>query len=604
MGRYTSDGAGSFFDYTTVKYTSAGIQLWVARYNGTGNFNDFATAIAIDSSGNVYVTGYSYNSGTSEDYTTIKYTSLGNEEWVARYNGPGNGSDIPTAITVDIHDNVLVTGYSHGLSTSEDYATIKYTSSGNEEWVARYDGPGNAYDVAKAIAVDGLENVYVTGYCWGSEATVDFATVKYTPLGIQAWVAFYDGAHNYNDFAQGITIDNFQNIYVTGYSDSLGNNSNYVTLKYTSEGTQEWAVRYCGSNNSNNIAKAITHDRFGNIYVTGHSECPRTSYDIVTIKYTSQGDQTWITKHYGSHNSAEIARAIAIDTLNNVYVTGSSTLGNGSHYNTFKFGQSILYPLFQGWNLVSLPKNVQNPSRDIIFPSASSKLFEFAGIYLARESLDVGKGYWLKLPSKVCLKIDGKTIPMDTIDVLEGWNLIGSLTYPIGVENIISDPGGIITSQFFGYNGSYQQVDIIEPTKGYWVKVNQPGQLILSSSSISTAAARIKIRPTSEMPPQAPDLPDVDIIASNIPDRFALEQNYPNPFNPSTEIRYQMPESRWVTLIVYNVLGQVVATLVDGMQDAGYKSVEWNASGVPSGIYFSQIKVGSFIETKKLLLLR
>ncbi|MBI4810604.1 MAG: T9SS type A sorting domain-containing protein, partial [Ignavibacteriales bacterium] len=90
----------------------------------------------------------------------------------------------------------------------------------------------------------------------------------------------------------------------------------------------------------------------------------------------------------------------------------------------------------------------------------------------------------------------------------------------------------------------------------------------------------------------------------NLPKEFALEQNYPNPFNSSTIIRYQIPFSCWVTLKLYNVLGQEVTTLVDEMQEAGYKSVEWDASGVSSGIYFYKLTAGNYISIKKMILIR
>jgi C-terminal processing protease CtpA/Prc len=97
---------------------------------------------------------------------------------------------------------------------------------------------------------------------------------------------------------------------------------------------------------------------------------------------------------------------------------------------------------------------------------------------------------------------------------------------------------------------------------------------------------------------------DVDELAENLPQEFGLQQNYPNPFNPSTRIKYQLPIQSHVTLKVYNLLGQEVATLVDGVEEPGYKSVRWDASGVASGVYFSRLESGGSIETKKLLLLR
>ena len=89
-----------------------------------------------------------------------------------------------------------------------------------------------------------------------------------------------------------------------------------------------------------------------------------------------------------------------------------------------------------------------------------------------------------------------------------------------------------------------------------------------------------------------------------LPNEFQLLQNYPNPFNPSTTIKYQLPSESKVTLTIYNVLGQVIKVLVDGIQTGGYKLVEWNASGIASGVYFYTIKAGNFIETKKMILLK
>ena len=119
--------------------------------------DDEATAIAVDGSGNVYVTGGSYGSGTYYDYATIKYNSSGDTMWVRRYNGPGNSYDEATAIAVDSSGNVYVTGWSYSLGTGYDYATIKYNSSGDTMWVRRYNGPGNSDDEATAIAVEGVE---------------------------------------------------------------------------------------------------------------------------------------------------------------------------------------------------------------------------------------------------------------------------------------------------------------------------------------------------------------------------------------------------------------------------------------------------------------
>jgi hypothetical protein len=85
---------------------------------------------------------------------------------------------------------------------------------------------------------------------------------------------------------------------------------------------------------------------------------------------------------------------------------------------------------------------------------------------------------------------------------------------------------------------------------------------------------------------------------------FILDQNYPNPFNPTTTIRYGLPQSAPVSLVVYNTLGQQVAMLVEGEQEAGYHEVRFDASGLASGVYLYRIRAGDFVRTRKLLVVR
>ena len=92
--------------------------------------------------------------------------------------------------------------------------------------------------------------------------------------------------------------------------------------------------------------------------------------------------------------------------------------------------------------------------------------------------------------------------------------------------------------------------------------------------------------------------------APGLPREFALDQNYPNPFNPSTTIRYALPARSHVTLTIFNTLGQQVATLVEGEVEAGYHEVQFDASRLSSGVYLYRLTAGSFVETRKLVLVR
>lgn len=116
-------------DFGTVKYYPNGDTAWSRIYNGPGNDVDGANALALDKSGNIYVTGYSAQSSAPPqnfDYATVKYHPDGDEAWAIRYDGPANEDDEARAIAVDDSGHVYVTGYSFGIGTDKDYATIKY----------------------------------------------------------------------------------------------------------------------------------------------------------------------------------------------------------------------------------------------------------------------------------------------------------------------------------------------------------------------------------------------------------------------------------------------------------------------------------------------
>ncbi|MCX6149545.1 MAG: T9SS type A sorting domain-containing protein [Ignavibacteriales bacterium] len=114
----------------------------------------------------------------------------------------------------------------------------------------------------------------------------------------------------------------------------------------------------------------------------------------------------------------------------------------------------------------------------------------------------------------------------------------------------------------------------------------------------------------SETAPQVQALKWFGIITNvqentgTIPDQFSLSQNYPNPFNPTTSIKFRNTKLGFVSLKVYDILGRKVETLVNEAKQAGVYEVEFNASNLPSGIYFCQLKAGDFIQTKKMILLR
>ena len=331
--------SGGTYDYATIKYSGAGAPLWTNRYNGPGNGSDYAQAIGVDSDGNVFVTGYATVSGGTYDYATIKYSGAGVPLWTNRYNGPGNGSDYARAIAVDSSNNVFVTGYSTGSGSGYDYATIKYSSGGVPLWTNRYNSPGNSADYAEAVAVDGSGNVFVTGYSTiGSGSGYDYATIKYSSAGVPLWTNRYNGPGNSDDYAQAIAVDSSGNVFVTGSSIGTGGYDDYATIKYSGAGVPLWTNRYNGPGNSVDAAQAIAVDGNGNVFVTGNSISSGGYYDYATIKYSGAGAPLWTNRYNGPGNEYDSTAAIAVDESGNVFVTGFATVrGFTFDYATIKY---------------------------------------------------------------------------------------------------------------------------------------------------------------------------------------------------------------------------------------------------------------------------
>lgn len=336
-------GASGNFDYVTIKYDPFGAPVWQAEYNGPGNSLDEAHAIAVDASGNVYVTGWSYGGATTGyDYATVKYNSSGAQQWVARYNNTTNGTDEAFDIGVDNSGNVFITGSSDGSGTNSAAATICYNAAGAQQWAVRFDGAGGGVDAGYSIYVDPATGTsYIAGYTYQSTgADFNFVTIKYNLAGAQQWMKTYNGIDGNYDEARSVTVDAVGNVYVTGYSQTtVLTNYDYATVKYNSAGTLQWAKQYNGTGNDYDRANKVVVDAAYNVYVTGRSVgAASAAEDFVTIKYDAAGTQKWTARFNGSSNGYDEGKALQVDASGNVYVTGYSyTTGLNNDYTTIKY---------------------------------------------------------------------------------------------------------------------------------------------------------------------------------------------------------------------------------------------------------------------------
>jgi len=178
-----------------------------------------------------------------------------------------------------------------------------------EAWGVRYQGPGGGFDEANTIAVDGAGNAYVAGTSFGSGTIRDYATIKYDSAGQQQWVARHNVCPRTSSWGAAIAVDDLGNVYVTG-----GDGDIWVTINYNASGEEQWVAHH---NEGEPTTHGIAVDKSGNIYVTGRRYA-FPDYDYLTIKYDSTGQEQWAAIYNGPENNYDAASAIAVDSLGNV----------------------------------------------------------------------------------------------------------------------------------------------------------------------------------------------------------------------------------------------------------------------------------------------
>jgi hypothetical protein len=301
----------------TVAYSNAGVLLWTNIFS--------AGAIALDSSGNVFV---------SQPEATVAYSNAGMPLWTNYHLLNTSGAPVKTA--VNSSGNVFVAG--------ENFTTIAYSNSGVPLWTNRYNGGGNGGGGATAMAVDLSGNVFVTGG-WSGH----YATLKYSSAGVPLWTNRYNNAQwTPTDLATAVVVDGHGNVFVTGEScaPTGGGCPDYVTIKYSNAGVPLWTNRYDGPGERSDFARAIAVDSSGNVFVAGgvESDVPGVD-DYATIAYSNDGEPLW-ANYYNDADSFSWAKAIAVDSLGNVFVTGDSRTSDGSyHITTIKYSSSVSPPV-------------------------------------------------------------------------------------------------------------------------------------------------------------------------------------------------------------------------------------------------------------------
>jgi hypothetical protein len=288
-------------DFLIVKYSSAGVLQWTKLYNGPANNIDEITDMAVDAAGNVYVTGHSIGQrnfggmlilNTQNDYATLKFNTAGIQQWVARYGAAGLGSqEYAEGLALDAAGNVYVTG-----TAGTSAATVKYNSSGVQQWVQVFGASTGIGSWGYDIAADASGNAYVVGEIRNAGNDIDALAIKYNTSGAQQWSSQYGAAALSIETMRLGALDGAGNFYVAGSCDYFNRiDGDRLMIKFAPNGARLWTTIFTEAYKETSTDMVVftpSSTAFQNpvIVVTGSTRTI-SSGDAVTTKHSQPIDR-------------------------------------------------------------------------------------------------------------------------------------------------------------------------------------------------------------------------------------------------------------------------------------------------------------------------
>ncbi len=426
----------------------------------------------------------------------------------------------------------------------------------------------------------------------------DVYVIRTDKYGKVLWTNTYGG--NYDDGASDVVQAPDGNFVVVGTSSSFGAGQAQVyILKIDQQGNKIWEKTI--GENKDVAASNIRNTTDGNFIITGNTkDTPDNSRDALLLKVDKDGNLLW-KKHYGTANG-ESAGGITLTPEGGYIFTGTDANSTTNDFNIYCVktdadGNAIWTKDFGG--------SSQEGGSTIIRT-------EDGGYMISGYTVSYGAG-----------AEDGFLVKINA-DGSEQWHKAFGYEHNDRFASVVQMPdGGYMaagsTVNFFNVNYTY--------TDAYLVRTDSNGNLLWSKTfggDKSDGFGRLLVADdgayatlgNTDSYGQSQDFLFVKINengtvtdigknkTSSSPSKYSLKQNYPNPFNPSTCIRYSINKPGLVSLKVFNVLGQIVYTLINRHQGSGTYTVNFNASGMASGIYFYRLQSGSFVSVKKMILMK
>lgn len=206
--------------------------------------------------------------------------------------------------------------------------------------------------------------------------------------------------------------------------------------------------------------------------------------DSVKIEYTTNSGSTWNPVINSCFNSGSFVWQVPNTASGNCRIRITSLdnpLGFDESNNSFTI-YLMQFSVYTGWNLVSLPILSEDMSKTYLFPTAVSPAYGYNNGYNIVDTLYNEAGYWIKFNSNEIISLHGNFVQQNTINVVNGWNMIGPFDKTIDVNSITTQPPNLLASPFYGFGSGYYVANTLEPGKGYWIKTSSNGSLQLNTN--------------------------------------------------------------------------------------------------------------------------
>jgi hypothetical protein len=420
--------SGPSQEISTMKYDSDGHKLWqalVASPVGTAQGRD----IVVDATGNVYVTGDvmlhgTFSHPTDDEIVTMKYDTNGVRQWIDSVAPPPGGTNIPIKLLVGPQGEVIVSGTSYLPSPQgSQVLTIKYDSSGRQQWIRRDPSSTTATNTAAGMGIDSQENIYVAANSSHTQPViykydVNGNLLKSFSFGFDPAIrAFYvdqqgnsyaggcipgplitkfdsqgtrDWVHNLSPYSclSSIRTDTSGNVFLSQtLRENSGNSSDISVLKLNASGVQQWQAHSNGQANGSgkDFAGPLVVNSQGDAYVTGDETISlNTQTNIITIKYGPDGQQIWM-QQYSKPQQVNLERGIAIGGDGGLFVTGtSSNVVNGSiDWLTIDYVQDAAKLAPTSLPFGNQAVNTESAAQTVQLTNATSAALDITGIAIS-----------------------------------------------------------------------------------------------------------------------------------------------------------------------------------------------------------------------------